>query len=397
MSKILIYDDESNYQESLRERLVALPIATKQYEIELLSQEDFNKTIETLRHRQRQLRETGSWDDKTTPIDLASIFVVDYDLVNNEVDSFLTGENIAYIARCFSKCGLIVALNQYPNVDFDLTLKGHLESFADLNINGEQLSNANLWGNESKEEFQPWYWPLLPSFQRNYERRIEDVKLNLDMPIWELLGFDRDLFDTLPRSITQFIGQKPDQKPSETTSRQFVLESDNGMRPKDIKNASDDILARVGAARISKWLERLVLPELDILVDAPHLVSRFPSLMHGDYKNDKTIWNQTTHLTSYTELGLKTDLIEDFRFKDKEYWLSRPAWFWDGVRECNEILEVREPWETFRPNWVFCEDISKFDEGNQIEFVAKVESPFARRFVKGLDGKKYQPRVRFSL
>jgi hypothetical protein len=101
-------------------------------------------------------------------------------------------------------------------------------------------------------------------------------------------------------------------------------------------------------------------------------------------------------LTNYTELGLKTDTIERFRFK-KEFWLSRPVWFWDGLRECEDILEVREPWETIRPNWVFCEDISEFYEGDYQEFVAQVDSPYAHRFVKVLDGIKYQPKVWFSL
>jgi hypothetical protein len=395
MSTILIYDDEKTYKESLRNRLADLPIVKKQkqYEVEPLSQDDFKETIKILRHRQRQLRDTDSWGAKTTPLDSASIFVVDYDLVNNEVDSFLTGENIAYIARCFSNCGLIVALNQYPEVDFDLTLKGHLESFADLNINGDQLDNANLWGSKSEVEFQPWYWPLLPSYQRDYERRIEDVRQNLERPIWETLGFDPELFDILPRSITQFIGPKP----IETTFKDFVVESGNGMHPKDAKRADEEILARVSSARIAKWLERMVLPELDILVDAPHLVSRYPSLVDSD-KKEKTIKtsNRTTKLKSYTELGLKTDTIERFRLK-KEFWLSRPVWFWDGLRDCEDILEVKEPWETVRPNWVFCEDVSKFCKDDYQEFVAQVESPFARRFVKELDGIKYQPRVRFSL
>ena len=45
-----------------------------------------------------------------------------------------TGERVAYIARCFSACGFIIALNQYNNQGqpiFDLTLPGHVNSFAD--------------------------------------------------------------------------------------------------------------------------------------------------------------------------------------------------------------------------------------------------------------------------
>ena len=388
MKKIMIYDDDGEVARELQESLEALPLLGSDYEICALDNKRFEKSMEVLKERRCQIRKDGEWPSGLeTDLDETAIFVIDYDLFN--INAFLTGEDVAYSARCFSTCGLIVGLNQYYEVDFDLTLKGHPESFADLNIRGEQLSNPNLWG-EGGNGFRPWYWPLLPQFEQNLAKRVDDVERNLDQSIWDVLDFDPGSFDILPRSISQFIGSEP----TRTTFRDFVKESGNGMRPQDSKEAGDDILARVGAARISKWLERLVLPELDILVDAPHLVSRYPSLMNGNKCKIGT-WNKTTRLLSYKELGLDTDKIEPFRFKD--FWLSRPAWFWDKVREHNEILEVREPWETIRPGGVFCEDLSKFDEGDHREFVAKVESPFARRFVKELDGIKYQPRVRFSL
>jgi hypothetical protein len=392
MSKILIYDDDQKWVNDLKEELESLPVLEKDFEIIAFDEESFTDSMKVLEERRRDVRNKGEWSGKTIPLDEVDIFVVDYDLFGT--NAFLTGEDVAYSVRCFSTCGLIVALNQYRQVDFDLKLKGHPESFADLNITGDQLKNPNLWGGETEEKFHPWYWPLLPAYQQNYEQRIKDVRQNLKNPICQVLGFDPELFDILPRSITQFIGQEP----VETTFQQFVLESGNGMNYKDHEdsgNVSEEILARIGAARLAKWLERLVLPELDILVDAPHLVSRYPSLMTGD-KEDIETWNRTPQLTSYTELGLKTDTIERFRL-EKEFWLSRPVWFWDGLRECEEIEEVREPWTTKRPNWVFCEDISKFYDGECHEFVAEVESPFARRFVKKFDHINYQPRGRFSL
>lgn len=391
MKKILIYDDETAYRETLREKLTKRSVVTSQFEIETMGNDDFKATIDTLRNRQKQLRKDGTWDDEEIPLDSASIFIVDYDLVKNEVDSFLTGENIAYTARCFSKCGLIIALNQF-DIDFDLTLRGHPESFADLNIRGEHLGNTNLWGDKnSTENFYPWYWPSLPKFQEDYEKRIEDVKKEINNPICKALGFDPELFDILPRSITQFIGQEP----SSTSFREFVQKSGNGMREKDAENVNDEaLIARISAARLSKWLERQVLPELDILVDAPHLVARYPSLIKESEKDIDT-WNRTTQRARHTELGLDIEKIEDARLQ-KDFWLSRPVWFWNNVRENEQIQEVKEPWVTQRPDWVFCEDISKFYDGDVQEFVAEVESPFARRFVRLIEGIDYQPRVRLA-
>lgn len=392
MKKIIIYDDETAYQETLRQKLADLPVVTSQFEIETMSNDDFRATIETLRERQKQSRQVGYWDDSEILLDSASIFIIDYDLFQNKVDSFLTGENIAYVARCFSRCGLIIALNRPGIFDFDLTLKGHPDLFADLNIRGDHLGNPNLWGGNGTNEFHPWYWPLLPKFQEDYEKRVEDVEKEMDNPICETLGFDPELFDILPRSITQFIGQEP----ATTNFREFIQNSGNGMRNKDAENINDEIMiARISAARISKWLERLVLPELDILVDAPHLAARYPSLIKGGERGSDA-WNKTTQQTSHTELGLDIEKIEDSRLK-KDFWLSRPVWFWDDVRENEQIQEVREPWTTQSPDWVFCEDISKFYEGECHEFVAEVESPFARRYVKVVnESLKYEPRVRFS-
>ena len=139
-----------------------------------------------------------------------------------------------------------------------------------------------------------------------------------------------------------------------------------------------------------------MLPEQDILVDAPHLVSRYPSLIANDKQGIKA-WNRTAQLVDYRDLGLDTELLEPYRFK-KDYWISRPVWFWDKLRESEKITEVIEPWKTAKPDWVFCEDASRFYNRNACrEFLADTSSPFTRRFAKGFKNVDYRPRVRFSL
>ena len=328
-----------------------------------------------------------------------AIFIIDYDLLKSQATKFLTGEIIAYIVRCFSKCKLIVGLNQYGHNSFDLTLRGHPESFADLNLGVDQLSNPDLWrGNWGgfRQRYRPWYWPNLLDALGNFDKKVKKVGENLKKPICEVLDFDRELFQLLPRAVTQFIGPIKGKEPAETTFQEFVMHSGNGLRPKDKDISDDKVLARIGAARISKWLERLVLPEQDFLVDAPHLVSRYPSLITDDEKKIKN-WNRTAQLVACDELGLNTDLIEPYRFK-KDYWVSRPVWFWDRLREDESIKEVREPWLTVKPNWVFCEDASRFYNRQECrEFFADIDSPFTRRFVKDFKKVDYRPRVRFSL
>jgi hypothetical protein len=385
MKTILIYDDEETFQGNLRNRLAFLETS---FNIETPGNEEFLEWLEVLASRQREFRETGTWDGESIPLDEAAIFVVDYDLF--DTISFLKADDVAYLARCFSRCGLIVEVNHYGHNPFDLTLRGHPQSFADLNIGQEQLGIRGLWG-EDGGGFRPWHWPILPDYLDAFEKKIEDVERNLqaNAPICEVIGFAAETFTLLPRSTGEFIGGNP----SETRFLEFVVDSGNGLRRKDaqVRNINEEIVARVGAARVSKWLERFVLPGQDILVDAPHLVSRYPSLLSGD-RADVETWNKTARLVCYDELGLSTEVIERFRLK-KEHWVSRPAWFWRELRECEEIKEVREPWTIERPNWVFCEDTSRFCE-EYTEFVADVDSPFARRFVSRLEGVDYQPSYR---
>ncbi len=419
---ILIYDDEFERIRTFKNRLKEGLKKSDQYdnfEIKLLKSPEFHNAIRALEKRRIEFRNgeinlENKFKDGAEDIDNASIFFIDYDLLSSQeseenedqevLTGSLTGEIVAYLVRCFSKCKLIVGLNQFGSNPFDLTLRGDMDSFADLNLGEDQLSNPYLWKTDwlgsRRGGYRPWSWPNLSDYIHDFDKKVVEIQEMLEEPICKVLGFDPEIFQLLPREIVQFIGKYDEKEPDQTTFREFVTESGNGLRSKDAKKAkkriNKHVLARVGAARISKWLEQLVLPEQDILVDAPHLVSRYPSLIKGD-KEEIGTWNSIAQLVKPDKLGLKTDLIEPYKF-DKEHWVSRPVWFWDKLRECERIREIIEPWLTVKPGWVFCEDTSYFEyRENCEEFLAETASPFTRRFVKKVDDVDYRPRVRFSM
>lgn len=423
--KILIYDDVEHRAKGFKEKLEnGLKEANQSNDFNVASLEHgkFLNAIKALEQRRIEFR-GGEIDlenipkDEAEEIDNASIFMIDYDLLDSQekekkkkemklITGFLTGEIVAYLVRCFSKCKLVIGLNQYGSNPFDLTLRGDLDSFADLNLGEKQLDNPGLWKSnweDSEQTFRPWFWPNLCDVLHDFEKKVEDVQENLNTPISDFLEFGSELFELLPREIVQFIWKDKEKEHFQTTFREFVAKSGNGLRYKDASDLDDNInnhvLARVGAARISKWLEQLVLPEQDILVDAPHLVSRYPSLIKGDKEKIEN-WNKTAQLVGYEELELHTNVIESYRFgrSDKAHWISRPVWFWDKLRECGDIKEVTEPWLTIIPNWVFCEDASRFYKQTDCkEFFADITSPFTRRYVKDFKKVNYQPKVRFYL
>ena len=425
MNTILIYDDDNDRLKDFKRKLrTGLRTAKQNNEFKIipLSSDGFKQSIDALQQRQLQFRnneeihlEDGP-EDKAKIIDDASILIIDYDLLGDPNEKspigFLTGEIIAYLVRCFSKCKLIVGLNQYGKNTFDLTLRGDSDSFADLNLGDDQLSNADLWRgnwNNFRRGYRPWSWPNLSDFLCDFDKKVEEVQDNLETPICKVIDpdFGPALFQLLPREIAEFIGNYKEREILQTTFREFVTKSGNGLRAKDTErlnngiNINGHILARVGAARVSKWLERFVLSGQNILVDAPHLALRYPSLLKDDTTKIET-WNKAARLIDYQKLGLNIDLIEPYRFKNK-HWVSRPVWFWNRLRECSNIQEVTEPWLTVKPNWVFCEDASRFyNQKDCREFLAHTPPPFNRRFVKHFKrvndrGIIYRPEVRFWL
>ena len=416
--KILIYDDERQRTNKFKGKLKrGLDKADQSDNFDVISVKDdeFQDAIEALQKRRIEFRKNNaicleeSPEDGGEKIDEASIFIIDYDLLGSQVEQsptgYLTGEIIAYLVRCFSRCKLIVGLNQYGSNPFDLTLRGDPESFADLNLGENQLSNPDLWRGAwggSRRGCRPWSWPNLSKSLDNFDEQVKKVKDNLNKPIYKIVGFDLELFQLLPHVIAQFIGQNTRKEPDQVTFRDFVTRSWNGLNFKDTEklensiDLNDHILARVGAARISKWLENLVLPGQNILVDAPHLISRYSSLVTGD-KEETTTWNETAQLIDFSMLEINTDLIEPFRFRNN-YWVSRPVWFWDKLRESEAIREVKDPWFTENSNWVFCEDASRFYHRKDCkQFLADTVSPFTQRFAKGFNEVDYRPRFRFAL
>ena len=391
---ILFFDDDEGLARRWAEKLERLPIVNRDFNVRHMKMDVFRQAHEELNERRGKARGEGKGHeaDRRHHLDDIDILIIDFDLF--KFDPNVTAESIAYLARCYSRCGLIVALNQFSRrPHFDLTLKGHPESFADLNLHDSQVHDQGLW-KEPWKGFRPWNWPLLPRALKAYENRIKEVSSVLDEPILAFLGLDR-VSQLLPRSTVEFIESKG-QKPEETTFRQFVERSQQGLQARD-KPLDEESIARIAAARIHKWLDRLVLPGQDILVDAPHLVSRFPSLLGGSPKKQKS-WNSIPTLGKPPKGLMHTDLIEKFKFK-KENWISRPCWFWGDLSSCEKIPEVKDPWQTVqKADLVFCEDVSRFLPRTETkEFVADLPSPFVRRYVHEENGIDYQPLVRFAL
>jgi len=385
--RVVVFDDDEDFRREWSERLGAVPSFLERFEALIVNETEFGQAIDGLRRRRAAARGVEKPSSDENLFDGIDVLIVDYDLF--KLDE--TGEDVAYLARCFSSCGLIVAVNQYAReaFTFDLTLQGHPNSFADLNLLAEQISEPGLWGAQWGG-FRPWSWPLLSRAIETRKRCISDVKGNLDCGILSFLEIPPEVVEIFPLEAIEFISA-----PS-VTFRSFVLDSGQGLRGRGERPSSDESIARIAAARISKWLERLVLPGQNILVDAAHLVERYPSLLSGDASKRLVGSASGFELLVPDESVMDLKKLEPFIFGRAD-WLSRSAWYWPLVSECQEIIEVASPW-TERQELAFCEDTSRIMPASDDipVFVAKVQSPFVRRFASARHP-RYGPQLQFAL
>lgn len=338
--------------------------------------------LEILARRQRILREEDAPSIEYGSIfDEADIIFLDYDLLDVDEDSYITGQELAYLVRCYSSCGLIVVMNEGEVVGrptFELRLETPIDHFADLRISSTHLGNPGLWS-DTFIGYRPWAWPILPHEAASFAARVEIVRECLDQPVLKTLKL-HDLADWLSQRAVEALGNKGSlEKLKEVTFRDVVTAGSTlGIRPKDILDGSQ--VPRVSAARINRWLKSLVLPAQDPFIDAPHLVSRFPSLVERD--DDTSEWNSTTKLTfDPTELGLHHDRVAD-SVVDLGPWSDRLLWSWSSVSENPHIPEVKDPWTHKSPSVVFLEDLSQFIERDAaLAFASQVPSMQDLRFV----------------
>lgn len=416
---ILICDDEERATRDWHAQLQELPVFQDgSRELDELSKEDLADAVRQLESRQAAQRHdiadglaTGGGSN---PIDSASILIVDFDLLqlrdSDSRSASETGERIAYLARCYSTCGFIVALNQFDRGApvFDLTLRGHPRSFADLNISSTQLANPGLWSDE-RSAFRPWSWPYLPTASARLEARAAAIADRMGEPILATLGLDSN--ETLPhfsREQLRYLGNHGN--PVDATFDDLIDNSILGLTGKDVQT-DVAMRARVAAARVHKWLERSIVPGQNILIDLPHLVSRFPSLV-PDGSTHIEAWQALAGLSRSPALPA-AEHLEAARF-DHETWLARPAWIWPKLQQVSAIAEVRDPWSERFNDFNFAEDLSQFVPAEQSrDFAAEVDSPWNTRFVLdassipvddprrtgpySVDHVRYEPGIQFSL
>jgi hypothetical protein len=402
---VICDDDETRGREDWAERIVGTLSPHYDVDPKVLSTYELASTLQALEARSALARrpavDEDNADDMAAVVDAADVLIVDYDLTpepsrNAEGDGreqlirsqlrSQTAESVAYLARCYSSCGAIMIVNQtYRQRTFDLTMTKFAESRAEVNVSQQDVASPELWIGEG-DDFHPWSWPVLADGPSLLDRRVALV--DLEAPVLESLGL-------LPLETSGLDIRQLDalgDAPLEATFRKVATSPELGLVGKD-EAIDDEGLKRVAAAGVGRWLDSVVLLSQNVLVDAPHLIARFPTLLPGD-PNDVASWNAVVQ--THSEIA-HNELLQSASIPACD-WFHRPTWFWANLARNTAIEEVSKPWTTASYEWVFCEDISRFvsfDEAREVR--TDLPGPYSRRFVANRPDVQYLPNPQMRI
>ena len=352
-------------------------------------------SVSELLRRRKSVRSGCRYESKECLFDNKDILIIDYDLIYIDDDNARhTGESIGRLARLYSDCSVVVVFNQFLQFDFDLSLRGHIASHADLNLTAKLIAQPGLWTGPPWHSFRPWSWQCLSRAVVSQRAREAVLARDLDNSIADAFGMR--LVDAMGLSDTAFGFLAPNavefDQLAEMTFRSFIKTTADVRDTESLLSIDDSAAIRFGAARIGKWLEREVLGPQDVLIDVPHLLQRFPFLLGSDV-SDVDAWNETIHQAE----RLKEEIDEDYWFGPADC-LSRPAVWGRRLEEDKRFIERRAAFDySDVPDIVFLEDGSIFDQfSNGKQFRAGFHNFFDERFVKCFSGISYGPQRRLA-
>ena len=412
--KILVCDDDPDKGERTQEAIAA----GTDHETRLLAGDELTREIRRLFGRAASTLNPDS-DSTGTPSEFESdeydIAILDNNLSELDIQSARhTAESIAGYIRAFWKIPYLVSLNKNPHVDFDLRyLVGDYQTHADLALNDKHLSISALWtGISVNGEFRPWYWPTLDDVVDRRRRQMAFVKDHLDDSILSALNLPKSAVDRLSRHAVG--GLSPEARlVRRITFRKFFVASCRSLpirrereRLAGSMTSKDDplcdIVCRVVAGELDRWIRRNLLGPQDVLVDLPHLLMRMPFLL-GANAHRLQAWNDVIAATKppyQLSPSLYRSHLRSARF-DGDAWVNSPCFWWTTLKSSEELNRrfagSRERWASA----VFCEDLSRFrecgaDEDGPSEFAAEIEGAWARRHVAIVGRWSYTPMSRFA-
>ena len=339
-----------------------------------------------------------------TDFDDIDVLVVDYDLLHlDDAGSRTTGEGIARLARSLSKCGAIVVMNQYKG-QFDLGMRGHLDSFADVNIDAPLVGRAALWKrlDATTGEFNPTTWtpmPVLLDAARKLAATLAEK--GIDAPVMPIIGLETAALAELSDTAFGFLSLKAQtaEELAAVTLRDFLQRSLDEGFVECLLTKAPEILFGFAAFRLVKWLDRAVLRPMDVLIDGLHLVDRLPFMIDPDKAdvNDQAAWVKAASAPSSS---LRWEQLKDYHNELASSALGRTVFDWFRLANDDKVDEMQDAYlESDPARYYLAEDTSRFVAKDALtRYRADFHNFGDRRGIEKLADVTYGPlrRIRFG-
>lgn len=342
---------------------------------------------------------------QASEFDPVDVLVVDYDLLHLDgAGSRTTGEGVARLARSLSTCGAIVVMNQFKGPQFDLGMRGHLDSFADVNIEASLVGQRALWKRSEPEAgtFNPTTWTPVPDLLASGRAlAAKFASEGLEFPIMTLLGLNAEALAELSDTAFGFVSQKAQtaEDLAAVTLRDFVERSLDEELVRSLSDQAPRILFAFAAFRLVKWLDRAVLRPMDVLVDAAHLLDRLPFMIDPTKADPADPMSWSKAVGSPQEV-LRWDVLEKYQNALASSALGKAVFDWFRLAKDEQVDEMQDEYLKGQANRFFlAEDTSRFIEKAQLTlFRADFHNFGDRRGIEKLDGISYGPlrRIRFG-
>jgi hypothetical protein len=318
-------------------------------------------------------------------LDGFDLIIIDYDLLGLEMAApaaWATGAELAYSIRLMSDVGPIVVVNQFGTNAFDLTMRRGVSSYADVDVGSAQIEASGLWQSHGFGPYRPWHWPDLHREVSRFALVHEYILQRLDEPVMATLGFDledHEAWNYISYEVAAFLGASQQKK---GTTFRDIVRSNDGLRlfnilEKDLtilEGFSDSQMARVSAAIVIHWLEKIVLPAQEVIADIPHLSAQLPWVIRDPSSPDA--WNALCRL----DADHAPEALTPFTV-GPEFLFSRPV-FW--AEKARREIEFPEDFVfSSLPPLQFCEDTSSYvPEEDASSFPSDVIAFDKKRWVK---------------
>ena len=366
--------------------------------------ENATEEVSQLLSRKLQVEEKSNPLAQAAEFDQIDILVVDYDLVHlDDNGGRTTGEGIAKLARTYSSCGAIVVMNQFKGPQFDLGMRGHLDSHADINVDADLIGYQALWDDvTASRAFNPTTWiptPRLLTAARDLAKKL--ASQGLDTPMAPALGLDEAAVAELSDTAFGFLSSEAQtaEELALVTVRDFLDRSLDEKITACMTNNAAELLFNFAAFRIIKWLDRAVLRPMNVLIDSSHLIDRLPFLIDHEKVDvgDPAKWAEAAaHPTELMRWGT----LEKYHNAAASAALGRTVFDWYRIALDEQVDELQDQYLEKQPvRFYLAEDTSRFVAKEELtRYRADFHNFGDRRAIEHLDTVTYGPlrRMRFG-